>query len=219
VRIAILDASGALVRALAVPVPGAEPLGWLPGGRRVAVLSGTHVLAVPLAGGPARSLGPPYGPRTWSARGDVAILGTGGISVRLGAGGRRRLLLRAGARFRYGRPDWSPDGRRLAVVRTDARTRLQTLITIPARGGRSRVVVRGRGEECMLGAPVWAPSGARLALAATCLSPGYDLAPSVYTVRSDGARLRRVFAPSTLAAPSAGLDVFVSDAVSWQARP
>jgi dipeptidyl aminopeptidase/acylaminoacyl peptidase len=218
-EIAILSADGTLVRLVPVPAAFAEPLGWLPDGRRVAVLSGTHVLTVPAAGGPARALGAPYGPRTWSVRGDVAISNPAGVYVRRAAG-RRRLLLHAGKRFLYGRPDWSPDGRRLAVVRTDARTGLPTLLTVPASGGRSRVVVRGLAESCRLGDPVWAPSGTRLAFAATCLDGGYDLARTVYTVRRDGSRLRSVFDPSKLASPSSGLvDVYVSETVSWQARP
>ena len=218
-QVAILTPDGALVRLLPVPAAGAEPLGWLPDGRRVAVLSGTHVLTVSVAGGRARALGAPYGPRTWSVGGDVALLSPAGISVRRAAAGRRRLLLRTGRRFGYGRPDWSPDGRRLAVVRTDQRTRLPTLLTVPARGGRSRVVVRGRAEGCELGDPVWAPSGTRLAFAATCLNAGYDVARTVYTVRRDGSRLRSVFDPATLAPPWSGLiDVYVSETVSWQAR-
>ena len=42
-QVAILTPDGALARLVAVPAPEAEPLGWLPGGRRLAVLSGTHV--------------------------------------------------------------------------------------------------------------------------------------------------------------------------------
>ncbi len=219
--VAILAADGTLVRLLPVPAAVAEPLEWLPDGRRVAVLSDTHVWIVSLDGGPAHALGPPYGPRTWSVRGDVALSTPAGISVRRAGTGRRRLLLRAGTRFLYGRPDWSPDGRRLAVVRTDRRTSLPTLLAVPARGGRSRVVVRGPGGGCELGDPVWSPSGRSLAFAATCLNTGYDdVTPSVYTVRRDGSRLRRIFDPATLAPPSSGLvEVYVSETLSWQALP
>ena len=217
--VAILTPDGALARLVAVPAPEAEPLGWLPDGRRIAVLSGTHVLTVSVAGGRARALGAPYGPRTWSVGGDVALLSPAGISVRRAATGRRRLLLRTALRFGYGRPDWSPDGRRLAVVRTDLRTGLRTLLTVPARGGRSRVVVRGPGIGCLLGDPVWAPRGARLAFAATCLNAGSDTTPAVYTVRRDGSDLRRVFDPATLGPPASGLDAYVSERVSWGARP
>ena len=84
----------------------------------------------------------------------------------LGPAGRRGPLLRTGRRFDYGRSDWSPDGRRLAVVRTDLHT-----------------------------------------------------TPAVYTVRRDGSGLRRVFDPATLAPPASGLDAYVSERVSWGARP
>jgi hypothetical protein len=48
------------------------------------------------------------------------------------ATGHRRLVLAAGERYSFGRPDWSPDGRRLAVMRTDLRTRRATIVTVPA---------------------------------------------------------------------------------------
>jgi Tol biopolymer transport system component len=79
--------------------------------------------------------------------------------------------------------------------------------------------VRGPGIGCLLGDPVWAPRGARLAFSATCLNAGSDTTPAVYTVRRDGSGLRRVFDPATLASPANGLDAYVSERVSWGARP
>jgi Tol biopolymer transport system component len=218
-QVAILTADGALVRFLPVPGAGAEPLGWLPDGRRVAVLSGTRVLTLAATGGPAHALGRPSGPRTWSVRGDVAIDNTRGIYVRRAATGKRRLRLAAGDRFAYGRPDWSPDGRRLAVVRTDLQTRLATLLSGPAGGGRSRVVVRGLAEGCLLGDPVWSPAGTRLAFAATCLNRDDNGTPSVYVVRRDGAGLHRLFDPGTLTGRPGFLELYVSTVLSWQGRP
>ena len=211
--VAILTAAGALVRRLRVP---GYVLSWLPDGRRLAVLSGGEVLTVAAAGGPTRAVTGPHGPRAWSARGDVAIAHRRGIMVWRASSGRRRLVLAARGRFRFGIPDWSPDGRRLAVARTDLRTGLSTIVDVSASGGRARVIVRA----CLVGDPVWSPAGSRLAFASTCLDePSGDDAPSVYAVRPDGSRLRRLFDPTDLSPPGAPFDRYVSPALSWQPLP
>jgi Tol biopolymer transport system component len=157
----------------------------------------------------------PHGPRVWSARGDVAIAHRRGIMVRRASSGRRRLVLAARGRFRFGIPDWSPDGRRLAVARTDLRTGLSAVVDVSASGGRARVIVRA----CLAGDPVWSPSGSRLAFASTCLDePSDEDAPSVYAVRPDGSRLRRLFDPTDLTPPEAAVARYVAPALSWQPR-
>jgi dipeptidyl aminopeptidase/acylaminoacyl peptidase len=216
-RIAILTADGALLRSLAVV---GEPVSWLPDGRRLAVLRGDRVFVLAVAGGRARVVGGPHGARVWSVRGDVAIAHPTGIMVWRATTGRRRRVLTAGERYSFGRPDWSPDGRRVAVVRTDLLTRLATIVTVPASGGHARVVVRGPTPGCLLGDPVWSPAGSRIAFASTCLDETRgDDAPSMYAVRPDGARLRRLFNPLALAPPSAPVERYVSAVLSWQARP
>jgi hypothetical protein len=213
--VAILTADGALVRRLALP---GSPIAWLPDGRRLAVLDENRVLVVAATGGPVRALSGPSGPRTWSARGDVAIANPRGIMVWRKATGRRRLLLAAGERFTYGRPDWSPDGRRLAVVRGDQRTGLGTILSVPASGGRSRVVVRAPAPGCF-GDPVWSPTGASIAFASSCLDDASEDAPPLYGVRRDGSHLRRWFDPVVLASPPGEFELYVGRALAWQARP
>jgi WD40-like Beta Propeller Repeat len=213
--VAILTADGALVRRLALP---GSPIAWLPDGRRLALLDENQVLVVAATGGVVRALSGPRGPRAWSARGDVAIQNARGIMVWRAATGRRRLVLAAGERFTYGRPDWSPDGRRLAVVRADLRTGLATLLSVPASGGRSRVVVRAPASGCF-GDPVWSPTGASIAFTSSCLDESSADLPSVYGVRRDGSRLRRWFDPVALASPYGGFERYVARALAWQARP
>jgi Tol biopolymer transport system component len=219
-EIAILSADGALVRRVAVPRRSdATPVAWLPDGRRVAGIANDRVFTVAAAGGPARAVAGLRGSRAWSVRGDVAITNGRGIYVWRTATGRRRLIRRAGTRYRYGSPDWSPDGRRLAVERTEAKTGLSTIVIVPARGGRSRVVVRGPSTDCLIGDPVWSPHGTRLAFASTCLDETGPDAPWIYAVRPDGTRLRRLFDPSSLVRRLGLVDAYVSSALSWQARP
>jgi WD40-like Beta Propeller Repeat len=213
--VAIVTADGALVRRLAVP---GSPIAWLPDGRRLAVLDGNRVLVVAVTGGPVRAVSGPQGPRTWSINGDVAIANARGIMVWRAATGRRRLVRAAGERFTFGRPDWSPDGRRLAVTRTGVRTGLATIVSVPAGGGRSRVIVRAPSSGC-LGDPVWSPTGTSIAFTSVCLDEASEDAPSVYGVRADGSRLRRWFDPIALTSPYGSLDRYVSRALAWQPRP
>lgn len=68
--------------------------------------------------------------------------------------------------LRHGHPAWSPDGRRLAFVRTlaeGAGTRTEELVTTDPAGGDLRVVsqVEGTGRT-QLGAVEWSPDGTRL---------------------------------------------------------
>jgi Tol biopolymer transport system component len=68
--------------------------------------------------------------------------------------------------LRHGHPAWSPDGRRLAFVRTVAEgpgTRTEELVTTDADGGDLRVVAQVEGVgRTQLGAVDWSPDGARL---------------------------------------------------------
>jgi dipeptidyl aminopeptidase/acylaminoacyl peptidase len=183
------------------------------------VMTGERLFTVAAAGGPVRAVAGPRGAQVWSVHGDVAIAHRRGISVRRAGTGRRRLILRAGARYRYGAPDWSPDARRLAVRRTDTTTGLSAIVTVARRGGRSRVVVRGPATGCLVGDPVWSPTGTRIAFATNCLDQSGDDAPSIYAVATDGANLRRLFDPASLTGRLGGGEAYASPALSWQARP
>jgi Tol biopolymer transport system component len=217
-QVAILRSDGSQVGRVTVPVPTAiAELRWLRDGRLAA-----YPFADDLAG-PAEAflIGAdrvahavtwhPAGVRAWSSRGDVAIANDRGIYVVDGRHRTRRLLLRTSRRFHYGLPDWSPDAGRLVVTRLDLQTSLDTIITVSVRRGRSRIVVRRVGAIGPFGRVVWSPSGRRLAF----LVGGDDNEGAVYTVRLDGADLRRVF---DLGSVGRGIPLitFMGPQLSWQ---
>jgi WD40 repeat protein len=217
VQVAILRSDGSELRR--VPVPGLASiagLAWLPDGRRVAVFAYSgrvdqtgRVLVIGADGAGAREMAwRPKGQRAWSSVGSVAISHFRGIYVWDRATRVRRLLLANGRRFTYGPPDWSPDGRRLVVVRRDLRTSLQTIVTAAA-GGHRRVVVRGVGQT--FGRVAWSPSGRRIAFT----TGEWDGDSAVFTVRTDGAGLRRIFRLASLTS-GLGIDGHMWEGLSWQ---
>jgi WD40-like Beta Propeller Repeat len=212
-QVAILRSDGSEVRRVAfgAPVSIAE-LQWLPDGRRVAAFAyGRGV------GGPGRAFvidsvarevaWRPKGLRVWSSTGGVAVVHTKGIYVRGRA--TRRLILANGRRFTYGAPDWSPDGRRLVLIRQDLLTSLPTIITVAPGGGDRRVVVRGVGQA--FGRVAWSPSGKRIAFT----TGEWDGATAVFTVLPDGTGLQRIFGIEALSMTD-GLERSISDELSWQ---
>lgn len=207
---AILGADGTLIREFTVL---GSPVAWLPDGRHVAVGRAGHMLAVDAEDGSWRRITGLSGTRTWSARGDIAIANDRGIYVKRGGGPTRRVLA-ARRGFTFGRPDWSPDGRRLAVVRTDRRNNRATLITIGADGRGLRTVVRPPAS-CPLGDPAWSPSGTRIAFATACLDAPGSAGADIYTVAPTGGPRTRVLEAQILGPEK----VFASTAISWQPRP
>jgi dipeptidyl aminopeptidase/acylaminoacyl peptidase len=220
-QLAILPTDGSVAVRVALPGPFSFPFGWLPDGRTVAVivpdadgLSGRAFL-VGADGGPVRELiGGPRGERTWSATGSVAVSNPRGVYVSSRAT-RRRLILASSERVTYTAADWSPDGRRLAVLRSEPPTGLQAIITVAADGDDRRVVVRGPAPRCDLGPPAWSPSGTRIAFTAWCLDPT-SAGKAVFTVRPSGKGLRRVFRVDPLIPRPGSFDPGVGPAVAWQ---
>ena len=217
-HIAILRSDGSEVRRVAVPAVGSiAALRWLPDGRRVAAFTyapqvgqAGRAFVIGADGAPAREVAwRPRGLRAWSSRGSVAISQSKGIYVLDRPAGARRLILANGRRFTYGPPDWSPDGRRLVLVRQDLRTSLGTIITVAAGGGARRVVVRGVGLT--FGEVAWSPGGRRIAFT----TGDWDGGHAVYTVRTDGAGLRRIFDIESLTS-RIGLEGYMSEELSWQ---
>jgi Tol biopolymer transport system component len=215
-QVAILHADGSVAQRIDVPATALFGVDWLPDGRLVAYA------------GPERDgargrmfvIGPdgvahevswrPNGARAWSARGSVAISHARGIYVRKRASDVARLVLPNGTRFTYDLPDWSPTGRRLVVVRTDAITMLQTIVTVAADGGDRRVVVRGTGLGCAFGDVVWSPSGKRIAYTTGCYESS-----AIYMVTTDGAHLRELV--DSVALTSGGqLEASIAPSISWQ---
>jgi TolB protein len=74
-------------------------------------------------------------------------------------------------------PSWSPDGRRVAY------TGDWNIRTVPAGGGRSRMLIGGRAY---LWSPAYSPRGGLIAFA------GDDGNDEIYVARADGSRVRRL---------------------------
>ena len=89
-------------------------------------------------------------------------------------GGLRRLIRAPGASD----VDWSPKGRLIAFAGNDG------IYVVSAIGGSERRVLRGK----QFSLPAWAPNGKRLAI----VKEEPDSSSSIYTVRPDGRRLRRL---------------------------
>ena len=116
-----------------------------------------------------------------------------------GGAGARRLTDNT---VRDGDPVWSPDGSRIAFVRTiesgpsGRRDQNQELFVMRADGSGVRRLTRYRHEDI---APTWSPDGSRIAFSRRVERTGLV---AIYTIRPDGTGLRRV----TLALPG-----FLSD--------
>ena len=215
-QLAILRSDGSEAQRIDVPATMLGGVDWLPDGRLVAYAfperdgsaSRTFVIGADRV---AREVSwRPKGARAWSARGSVAISHARGIYVRKRASDVARLVLPNGTRFTYELPDWSPDGRRLVVIRTDATTMLQTIVTVAADGGNRRVVVRSTGLGCTFGDVVWSPSGERIAYTTGCYDSG-----AIDMVRTDGAHLRELF--DSVSLTSGGqLEASIAPWISWQ---
>jgi WD40-like Beta Propeller Repeat len=186
-QVAILRADGSVVRRVPLPVPANDgDRRWLPGW-----------------------------PTTVSARspiGDVATARPHGISVVERRTGARRLILKNSGHYLYEAPDWSPNGRRLAVIRRDLQTSLDAIVTVAARGGHRHVVVRRIGEIAALRRVVWSPSGTRIAFT----TGGDENEGGLYTVRTDGARLRRIFDVASLVGDLGEFTASMGSDLAWQ---
>jgi Tol biopolymer transport system component len=220
-QVAIVGSDGSAPLRLTVPGNQSFPLSWLPAGRQIGVFaygaradSPGRVFVIDAGGGAVHAAGGPRGTRAWSATGAIAVAHPRGIYA-WRPGERRRLILRNGDRVSYASPDWSPDGRRLVLVRSDLATGLNAIVTVAADGRDRRVVVRAPFTWCGLGAPVWSPSGRRIAFATACLDDRGDVR-SVYTVRTDGKGLRMIVDPDRLGSDQ--LVMYVGSRLSWPPR-
>lgn len=215
-QVVVLHADGSEAQRIDVPATALDGVDWLPDGRLVAYAAPERDGArgkvfVIGADGVAREVSwRPKGARAWSARGSVAISHARGIYVRKRASEVAHLVLPNGTRFTYALPDWSPDGRRLVVVRSDTTTSLQTIVTVSADGSDRRVVVRATGPGCAFGDVVWSPSGRRIAYTVGCYDSG-----AIYMVSTDGAHRRELFDSVSLTA-GGQLEAHLSPEISWQ---
>jgi Tol biopolymer transport system component len=215
-QLAILRSDGSEAQRIDVPATSLADVDWLPDGRLVAYAfpergaASGRVFVIGADGVAHEVTWRPKGERAWSARGSVAITHVRGIYVRKRAGDVARLVLPNRMRFTYALPDWSPDGRRLVVVRSDTTTSLQTIVTVSADGSDRRVVVRATGPGCAFGDVVWSPSGRRIAYTVGCYDSG-----AIYMVSTDGAHRRELFDSVSLTA-GGQLEAHLSPEISWQ---
>jgi Tol biopolymer transport system component len=160
-RIGLIDADGGRPRLLpAVTTNDGDPA-FAPDGRRI-VFTGandhgrTDLYVRRVGGGAARLIIQDAEEPAWSSRGVLTYVRTGNIYLAR-PGGRHRRWVTSGIS-----PDWSPDGRRLLLVRPSPRN------VFDAPVGRVYVVrPSGRGLRrvgpAFVSHPVWSPDGRWLA--------------------------------------------------------
>jgi Tol biopolymer transport system component len=187
-RLGIVRSDGTGWRLLPRLTSGEHTPAWSPNGRRLAFTGSSiccnWLYTVRTDGTDLRrvvaheSLAP-----AWSVLGTIAFANVTGVRPeysRLRAGlytvrpdrSHRRRLLREAAD-----PDWSPDGRRIALgLRGD-------IFTIGADGGRPRRLTFGADRRIRSGAPVWSPDGRYIA---------FVREGDLYVMRSSGGGLRRI---------------------------
>jgi Tol biopolymer transport system component len=141
---------------------------WSPDGTRLA-FSGAHgsrlgIWTVGPDGSRLRFLAQGGVGAAWSPRGDqIAFSSPAGISVVTTSGGAAVRRLTRGRNDSS--PAWSPDGRTIAFVRSDANGSSQALDVVSSAGGPVRRIFGGRGVS-MGRTPQWSPAGRLLAFEA-----------------------------------------------------
>jgi Tol biopolymer transport system component len=170
-RIAIVGADGgAAVLQPAATARDADPC-FSPDGKRIAFTGvndqgGTDIYIRRLAGGAARMIIHDAGEPAWSSRGRLAYVQVGHVYT-ADSKGRARRLASSGVS-----PDWSPSGRRLALVRPAFDGFVGRMYTVSASGRDLRRVGRSKNTSH----PVWSPDGRWLAYY------GFDLGVQVKRV-------------------------------------
>jgi Tol biopolymer transport system component len=160
-RIGLMDADGGRLRLLPAVTPNDGEPAFAPDGRRIVFTGtndyGTTDLYVRRVGrGAARMIVHDAEEPAWSSRNTLAYVRRGNIYVAR-PGGRHRRWVTSGVS-----PDWSPDGRRLLMVRPSPRN----VFDVPV--GRV-YVVRPSGQglrragPAFVSHPVWSPDGRSLA--------------------------------------------------------
>lgn len=154
-RLALMRSDGSGLRLLPAQTGDDGEPAFSPDGRRLvftgrdgpADAQSARLYVLVLASGRVRRLTrAPSTEAAWSVRGRIAFSrGTGVYAIRPNGKGLRRLTSGSS-------PDWSPGGRRLALVRDG--------VIYILSGGRAR---RLRGTGQAVGNPVWSPDGRRIA--------------------------------------------------------
>jgi WD40-like Beta Propeller Repeat len=160
-RLGLIDADGGNLTLLPATTANDGSPAFSPDGRRI-VFAGandrgtTDLYVRPLGGGGARQIILDAGEPAWSSRNVLAYVRSGNVYVAR-PGGRHRRFVTSGVS-----PDWSPDGRRLALVRPSPRLTFDapigSIYLVSASGGGLRRV-RGVDDASY---PAWSPKGLSL---------------------------------------------------------
>jgi WD40-like Beta Propeller Repeat len=159
-RIAVLSASGGPVTLLSAQSDDDGHPAFLPGGRRISFTArndrgGTDILTRRVDGrGDVSTTRYDATEPAWSARGDFAFVRDGNVYLRSHDNPHHRFVTSGIS------PDWSPDSKRLVVVRPRPNLVFAApfgrLYTVKPSGRGLRLV---RGASTYAGHPVWSPNG------------------------------------------------------------
>jgi Tol biopolymer transport system component len=157
-RIGVMAADGGRLTLLpAVTANDGDPA-FAADGRRI-VFTGTNdhgttdLYVRSVAGGPAQLIIQDAGEPSWSSRGVIAYVRSGNIYVAR-SGGRHRRWVTSGVS-----PDWSPDGRRLLLVRPLATLTFDAPIGRMYEVGAHGDGLRRVGPAADASEPKWSPQG------------------------------------------------------------
>jgi hypothetical protein len=183
-RIAIVGADGENLTVLAAVTEDDGDPAFSPDGRRIVFTGrndagGTDLYVRRVDGRTARLAVKDAAQPAWSSRGALAWVRDRKVYVSAADGSRKRLVT-AGIS-----PDWSPNGRRLLLVRPAAPQRIDGRIHVVTPSGRGLAPVRG----ALGSAPVWSPKGRGLV---------FDIPERGVFVKTLGRRGLRIVAESQI---------------------
>jgi len=205
-RLAVIDADGGEVALLpATTTDDGDPC-FSDDGKRIAFTGvndrgGTDLYTRRLEGGGARLIIRDAAEPAWSSRGRLAYVRSGNVYSARPNGGDRRWVTSGVS------PDWSPNGRRLALVRP-----LPALTFDGPTGRMYTVAPSGRelrrvGRRTDVSHPVWSPDGRWLAY------DGFDL--GIYVKRLGSGAAPREVAPTQFSGESGSISSF---SPAWRPR-
>ena len=205
-RLAVIDADGGEVALLpATTTDDGDPC-FSDDGKRITFTGvndrgGTDLYTHRLEGGGARLIIRDAAEPAWSSRGRLAYVRSGNVYSARPNGGDRRWVTSGVS------PDWSPNGRRLALVRP-----LPALTFDGPTGRMYTVAPSGRelrrvGRRTDVSHPVWSPDGRWLAY------DGFDL--GIYVKRLGSGAAPREVAPTQFSGESGSISSF---SPAWRPR-